>query len=130
MIFLLLFPIFLSEKEMPNDQIKNFLGTIRQIESSGGRDTDHPKIQTGIQAGTTAYGQYGLLPYTVQEIANRNVMRGDLDPDMQALKNMPTENVNDFLSQNPDVEEGIATDLADRVLTNQGGNEEKAAYSW
>jgi len=115
---------------MPNDRIQNFLNTIRQIESSGGKDTDHPEMESGLQAGTQAYGQYGLMPNTVKEVAKRNIMGGNDDPDMQTLNKLDPTQVNDYLAQKPELEQNVAQTLADRVLQRQGGDEEKAAYSW
>lgn len=114
---------------MPVDR-KKFLDTIRQIESSGGKNTDHPAMNAGIQAGTQAFGQYGLMPNTVKEIAKRKLMQGEVNPNIQTLNRLPASQVNDYLSTNPDVEQQLADTLADRVLQRQGGDEEKAAFSW
>lgn len=112
------------------DKVIDFLNNIRQIESSGGKDTDHPEITEGIQSGTTAYGQYGLMPNTVKEIAKRKVMAGETNPELKSLAKMPPEQINDYLSQNAGMEEVMAQLLAERVLQRQHGDLDKAAYSW
>ena len=110
---------------MNDDKVNRFLANIGQIESSGGKNTKHKTITSGPQKGQTAIGTYGLLPNTVDEIANRSS-----DPDIQALGNMEADEQKSYLESNPDMEQKVARELASHVLNKQGGNEEKAAYSW
>ncbi len=101
--------------------VEDFLDTIRKIESSGGTDTDHDIMQSGIHKGQAAQGQYGLMPDTIQEMARRSGNR--------EIASTPIEQIPSQLQQNPELEQQTAMELAQRVLARQG-SPEKAAYSW
>lgn len=109
------------------EQLKRFLKIQSMIESSGGRDLNHVPITQGIQAGTRAYGKYGLMPNTVAEMAHRY---GKDNPDYSELQNLDPETISDRLEQNPDLEERAAQDLAKKVLTQQQGDEASASHAW
>lgn len=113
---------------MPNNN--KFLRTISQLESSGGTNTQHEAMQTGIQAGTTAIGKYGLMPNTVKELINRRQVRGTSTPELQELGQMPPDKMKTYIEANPQLEEELANELATKVITRQQGDPEKAAYSW
>lgn len=91
-------------------RLNNFLDTISQIESSGGKNLNHPVSNAPIQAGQQAVGQYGLMPNTVEEMAHRN--RGPAS----VLPNSPEE-------------EQVAHQLASRVL-DRFQDPNMAAYAW
>lgn len=42
------------------------------MESSGGKNLDHPIIEEGRHAGTSAQGQYGVMPNNMEDLAKRN----------------------------------------------------------
>lgn len=109
---------------------KNFLKTISQLESSGGQDTDHPEIRSGLQAGTAAMGRYGLMPNTVKEIINKRRQEGTITQPIQDLDGMNPHEMKTAIEANPDLEDDLANSLAMKVLRNQMGDEDKAAYSW
>jgi len=117
--------------EMPDDNspIKTFLRNIAQVESSGGTNMNHPEMQSGIHAGDSAIGRYGLMPNTVKEVINRMRIHGQMTPEIEQLSQMDNQTLKDVLETNPDIEDQIAETLANRVLSRQG-DEEKAAYSW
>lgn len=102
-----------------------------QVESSGGKDTDHPVVTApNLQQGTRAIGRYGLMPNTVKELVNRRRLRGTVSPDMMDLTDLPPEEIKARLEASPELEEQFANDLANHVIQRQGGDEDKAAYSW
>lgn len=114
---------------MPN--IKDFLQKIEQLESSGGKNTEHPVITAdNLQQGTRAIGRYGLMPNTVQEIVNRRRLRGTVSPEMLDVSKMNPDDMKRYIESNPGLESQLAGDLANKVITNQVGDEDKAAYSW
>jgi len=119
-----------ASKEQEQDEINNFLRTIGQIESSGGQNFDHNEIQHGMHKGHRAAGTYGLMPNTINEVLNRMRLEGADISDLQHLRQMPPDQMKSHVEQNPDIERRIATELAKHVMDRQGGNEEKAAYSW
>lgn len=84
--------------------IAKFLQNIAKIESSNGRDMDHRVISSGIHAGDSAIGKYGLMPNTIDEFKARHGK--DL------------------------TEQEVAEKLAEFVLTKTGGDEPLAAALW
>jgi hypothetical protein len=108
----------------------SFLKTIKQIESGNGENYNHNLIQKGIHEGHKAIGGYGLMPNTVSEILNRKRLNHTLTPELDRLNELDPVTLKSVLEENPNLEEQIAEGLADHVLDRQGGDEEKAAYSW
>jgi hypothetical protein len=109
---------------------KQFLDLIRQIESSGGKDLDHTTIKSGIHKGDAAIGGYGIMPNTAQEFIKRRELKGQIGPDEALVQQMNPTQLKEFLSNQRRIEENLAEDIADRVLTRSNGDEEKAAYMW
>lgn len=115
---------------MDREQLQRFLAKIAQIESGGGKHIQHKMMNRGLHKGTSAIGTYGLMPATVQDIIANQEQSGKITPEVQALKQLQYPQLKRQLEQNPDLQNQLASSLAERVLSNQGGNEEKAAYSW
>lgn len=110
--------------------VKSFLDKIAELESSSGKDTQHKTVESGIQAGDTAIGRYGLMPKTIDEMVNRATKSKTITPEMKSLIGMSGEEKKEYLETHPEVEYKVAEQLATQVLGKQGGDEEKAAYSW
>lgn len=108
----------------------NFLKTISQLESSGGKNINGPVVQHGIQAGTSAIGQYQMMPNTVKEIINRRRQAGTITQEMQDLDGMNPHEMKEHIEANPELEQELAESLATKVLQNQMGDEDKAAFAW
>lgn len=117
------------QQDYSDDEIDRMLDTISQIESSGGKNFNHPEVKSGMHAGTRAIGHYGLMPNTVQEIANRKRMAGELTPELAEIAKLPPDQMKQTLETNPELEKAFARKLASEVLKKQP-NEEMAAYSW
>lgn len=115
---------------MDNTRIQQFLKNISKIESSGGKNLNHPEMQRGIHAGDRAIGQYGLMPNTIQEIINRQKSDNSITPEIDELQYLRPEQLRNVVQNNPDVENNLASYLANRVLNNQNGNEAAAAFAW
>lgn len=103
---------------MDREQFKKI---ISQLESSGGKNLEHPEIQSGIHEGTKAFGEFALMPATAKEFARRI--------NMNDIKNMEPNEVNKYLESNPDKEEKLINAAMDYVLKKQN-DPLKAAYSW
>lgn len=110
--------------------LQQFLNAISMIESSGGINTDHPEMKSGIHAGDSAIGTYGLMPNTVNETINRMRLAGELSPELKELSKLPEDQMMQQIKSNSDYENKLAEYLGSHVLNKQGGDEEKAAYSW
>jgi len=120
------------EKEDYESQkaVDNFLKIISQIESSGGTNFNHRPITQGIQSGTTAAGQYGLMPNTIREIEHSAANSGyPLSNKAFDISQLPADKMKQQIEANPQVEGEFAQRLADKVLT-EFPNEQEAAYSW
>jgi len=115
---------------MPTYNNRDFLNRISQLESSGGQNINHPQVQQGLQAGTTAIGKYGMMPNTVKELVNRRRIRGTSTPELQDLGNMPPDQMKKYIEANPQLEEELANELANKVIVRQQGDPDRAAYSW
>lgn len=131
-IFILIFTITLGDNKVPTPpNIQEFLNKIEQVESSGGTDYNHPVVTANnLQKGTRAIGRYGLMPNTVQELVNRRRIRGTVTPEMLDVSKMSPDDMKDYVEANPELEDQFANDLANHVIRNQQGDEDKAAYAW
>jgi len=107
-----------------------FLWNIKQIESSGGKNTNHKPIASGKFKGMKAMGGWGLLKPTVNELVNRMRLKGDVPPEYAKLPSMSRDQLNEHLQQNPHIELNLARQLAEHVMKRQGGNKQRAAYAW
>lgn len=114
------------EGSYKNKSIKNFLKGISMNESSGGINTDHEQMKSGIHAGDSAYGKYGLMPNTVREMANR---MGKKHP-LNVYAHLESEDIKSNLKKYPHHEEKIASFMANHLHDKFGGDESKMSYSW
>lgn len=89
----------------------NFLDAISQIESSGGKNINHPISNAPLQAGQQAIGQYGLMPNTINEMQHR-AGRGPAS-----------------VAPGSPEEQQVANELATRLL-NRFPDPSQAAYAW
>lgn len=107
-----------------------FLWNIAQIESSGGKNTNHQPVKAGRFKGERAVGKWGLLKPTVNEIVNRMKLKGSLSPEYAQLIDMDRDALDAHLKKNPQQELDLARFLADHVITRHKGDKNRAAYSW
>lgn len=110
--------------------MNDFLKKIKQLESSGGKDTDHKLMTHGIQKGTRAIGDYGIMPNTALETLNRMRMSGTLPEQYRGLVGADPETMSQSLESDPELYNSVADFNAKRALDRTGGDEEKAAYMW
>lgn len=120
---------------------EDFLNKIKMIESSGGQNTDHKVLDSGIHQGTAAIGQYGLMPSTIREIAQRLKNRDEKlslapdfagDPEIEKYTE-PTISDTDLANQynaNPALQEKTANYLKALLNTRYNGDLDKMAYGW
>lgn len=107
-----------------------FLNLIRQLESSGGTNLEHKRMLAGPHKGDTAIGEYGMMPKTIDEFVNRRKNRKQFGPDEAIMKQLNPEELKDFINENDRIEQGLAGDIAERVLTRSKGDDDKAALMW
>lgn len=102
-----------------------FMDAISDIESSGGKDFSHREIASGIQKGTSAGGQYGLMPNTIKELVNRSKSE-----DLAPIAEKNPDEIKQLIESNPDIEDVFAKQLSDMVIKKSDNNLDKAAYMW
>lgn len=112
---------------------EKFKRIISQLESSGGKNTKHATMKTGMHKGSTAIGQYGLMPLTIRDIAQMRVRKGQADELDQQIANMSVEQAKQaipkLISENSPEYEKYADTLSEHVL-GRYGDMEKAAVAW
>ena len=118
------------ETDFGKHPVDSFLWNLKQIESSGGKNTKHPMITYGVAKGSRAIGSWGLLKPTVNEIVNRARLAGKLTPDLEAMGHMDRDKLEEHLKKNPQAELDLVRNLAGHVLKRQKGDKHRAAYAW
>lgn len=104
------------------EERQKILNAIKQVESSGGIDTDHKEMTSGIHAGESAIGSYGLMPNTIRELANRY--------NLQDYKNQPDQTIQQAILPGSEEEQRMAATLLAHIMSKPGTTTEKAAYKW
>lgn len=112
-----------------DNNLKKFLEIIKAAESSSGKDTNHDVMESGIHEGQSAYGSYGLMPNTIQELVNRKRLEQPLDDEYKKIYKEDPDYVKAVLYANPQLEERLASQLAEK-LKNSSQTEEEMAYKW
>lgn len=113
---------YLDPRDYKAQHLQDFLKKISMLESSGGKDIDHEKMHTGIQAGDKAVGDYGLMPNTLVEMAKRYP-----SPTTQGMDKGELE-INTLL--NPEFEQTMAGTMADYLKNKRGLSDDEAAAAW
>lgn len=118
-----------------------FLETISQLESSGRKDVEHPILSTGIHKGTSAIGEFGLMPSTIREIAKRiknkdeslglsPVFSGDPELERYADDKVSDDELTNTVKSNPELARRTAKYLKEYLKNKHLSNEDKMAYGW
>jgi hypothetical protein len=105
-----------TKKAMPLSQ---FLAIQRMIESNGGKNYNHAMIKSGMHKGTSAIGQYGLMPKTVDDLITR-VMKSK-DPEDLKIVSMPWQEKKAYLEAHPEIEDRLAKEYALQSLKRSRG---------
>jgi len=103
----------------------NFLNSISQIESSGGKNTNHETITSGQHTGHKAIGSYGLMPNTVKYVAG--IASHD---NVKALKDLTPEQITETLGKDKVLTHEVAREYVSRMDTRFDGNLSRMAFSW
>ncbi len=121
----------LSPRIQHNIEVNAFLKAIAMIESSGGKNTQHKEIKTGMHAGNTAIGKYGLMPSTVVDVAKKSNRVKKYYPELASLDHKKDgQIIKDIVSSDPNLENLIALELHNRLSKIFNGDHEKMAYAW
>jgi hypothetical protein len=92
---------------------KHLLESIKFVESSGGKNLNHPWIQSGPHAGTRAIGSYAFMPATVKELVSKS---GKLKGKYKDVLNIDDQHVmEDYFKKNPNLEHDLANHYVDQI---------------
>lgn len=106
---------------------KRMLQAISDVESSGGKNTRHKELEHGIHAGDTAYGKFGLTPTIVRETIKLN---RDLKSKHGKAMKLEGTDLNRYLSDNPGLEDQIASKHLSRLEHHFGRDPAAIGYAW
>lgn len=108
-----------------------FLQAIAHVESSGGKNIDHPTVTYGINKGTKAIGLYGIMPITIKETIHRTP---HLKNKYGHLMHLDPVKDHDYLHgvilSNPELYYDIAKSHYNYLKRVFNGDEKKMAYAW
>lgn len=111
-------------------KLQALLDVIKRLESSDGKNTEHKTMESGLHEGSSAIGDYGLMPNTVREISNRARKDKSLTPEMDMVSRMPEEAMKSHLKNHPHIQRQFAEKMATRLMDKHQGSEEKVAEAW
>lgn len=107
------------------------LNIIKQIETSGGLNLEHKTMESGMHAGHSAIGNYGLMPIVAIETVRKNPHLRNKYPDIaNADYKQNHEYVRDFILKNPNAENEIANAHWRRLGHRFDNDESKMAHAW
>ena len=113
---------YLDPRDYKSQQLQDFLKKISMLESSGGTDTDHETMKSGIQAGDTAIGNYGLMPNTLQELSNRYPS--------EITNGLSKEELGQKAQSDPGFANTMAGTMADYLKNKRCLSDEESAAAW
>lgn len=111
----------------PPTKKDHILKGIKFIESSGGKNTDHAEMKSGMFKGDKAYGSYGLMPVVIRETIKRHPSLMQLH---SAALGMSGKDIHTYMDQNPKLEDIIASKHYDLITRALGENPMKIGYAW
>ena len=112
----------------PKVRKQNILRSISQVESSGGKDTQHAMLpKNSIHRGERAFGSYGLTPLLIRETAGKHADILEQHPNLNKLRG---QEMLDYMQKNPKLEHEIASRHYDRLSKKFGHDPNKIGYAW
>lgn len=119
-----------DDKSFGSQPEDHFLHNVMQVETSGGKNLNHPKINYGIHKGHQAVGRFALMPLTIKEISKRHVITGGNDDELHDLATSHPDTISKKIKKNPELELKVARALARHVIDRHGDNTPNAAFAW
>lgn len=112
-----------TDESPPVEEYKSILPSIKQLESTGGKFTNHRMMQSGIQKGTKGIGDTGLMPNTIKEFSQS-------DEDLKPLIDLDQDELEEKLKSNPELAEKLNKMMEDKLIRNMQGDKDRMAYGW
>ena len=127
-------------KPMGSHPVDNFLSAISTLESSGGKNTAHKKLDSGLHEGHSAIGSFGIMPNTFRNIVSslgnkESKLRAKLGPEykddeFEFVSRLPDRALEQTLKSRPDLQLRAARYLAEQLHDIHSGDPDKMAYGW
>lgn len=103
------------------------LNTISQVESSGGKDTNHGIGGGPIHGNERAFGKYGLMPQTIREVIKGNK---DLKSKYAKALALKGDTFNKFMADHKGLEDQIADRHLAHLEKHFGKDPDMLGYAW
>ena len=100
--------------------------SIADTESSNRDKASHETVMTGLNAGSSAIGRYGMMPITTKELVVKNP---SLNKYKHVLKYSDSQ-LADFMHKNPQFQKEVASAHYDRLSKIFNGNLVHIAHAW
>lgn len=110
--------------------LKSFKKLVSALESSDNPNVRHPAAVKGVSKGDTAIGQYGLMPNTIKEMANRAKLSKQDVPSDQMILETSNDQVGEMLQNNPELMNLYVDRLTKHVMEKSNNNPESAYFRW
>jgi hypothetical protein len=117
-------------KPSNTERLQKFLNDMAMLESSGGIDTDHHATSpASIHGGAKAYGKYGLMPRTMEQMMVRAYRDAEVPYEFRGLKGATGEEILAEAKTNPELEKALATKYANDMI-EAGAQDEHMNHAW
>jgi hypothetical protein len=111
-----------------NTKKDRILGSIMDVESSGGKDTAHDRLPAeGIHRGERAYGNFGLTPVVIRETIK---LHPELSKQHKDALSLTGAKLHSYMGANPGLEQEVASKHYDRLARHFGENADKISMAW
>lgn len=119
-----------------SDFVGQIVSAISQVESSGGKNTNHKKVESGMYKNQTAMGEWAIMPGNIDPTLNSSGSKNKKDSwiNFSKFKQLYPEIKADakgieFIKNNPDVQRLIVTHQVSKNL-NKTGDPREVASIW
>jgi len=98
---------------------------IAKLESSSGKNLNHPVVKTGMHKGHQAAGRYGLMPLTIKDIVDRSPT---LKTKYGYLLDLAPSEITEEINRDGELDKTLATHLWTKLRKTRCPN--TAAFAW
>lgn len=113
---------YLDPRDYRSNHIQELLKKIALLESSGGTNTNHHKMEDGIHAGDQAVGTYGIMPNTLKELANKYPS--------EVTSGLSKDELEISALADPKFANTMAGSMGDYLKNKRGLSDEETAAAW
>ena len=107
-------------RDYKSEAVQEFLKKIAELESDSGQNMNHREMKHGMHSGTSAVGEYGIMPVTARDL--------DKQYNINQLEDLDNAEVQERLKNDPELRQRIAETLASKLLNKVPS--ETAAHMW